>query len=208
MAPRTWVAGETLTAGQLNEQLRDNIVLTAPGVVTTAGDVVYASAANTPTRLAAGTDGAPFVYDTGTNAPTWPVDATAVAVDVGWAGSNTITLSESTTYTAHASAAFALPTGWVSAEILTWGSVSVSRSDNNQGLSVKMTVGTSTGTSTGTVMPGGSIHTFHDMSAEASHRATVTANSTMKVLSTVTGSTIKNLVGSHAVLSFIAVRKS
>lgn len=51
-APRTWVAGELVTAALLNTHVRDNLLVTAPAVMTTTGDMVYASAANTPARLA------------------------------------------------------------------------------------------------------------------------------------------------------------
>lgn len=212
-APRKYVASEVLTAAQMNEFQRDNLLVTAPAIVTTAGDIVYASAANTVTRLAAGSDGAPLVYDTGGNAPTWPVDFTAVGVDVGFAGVSTGTLSESTTYTNHASNTFTLPTGWVTAEVTAWGSVSVSRSDNNQSLLAKIRIGSSTTVSTGsassgTVFNGGLIHSKHDMSVTPIHKAVVTSNSSVHIASTITGSTINNLKISHAVLAWVAVRKS
>jgi hypothetical protein len=54
-APRTWVAGEVLTAALLNTHLRDNILETTPATVTTAGDVVVADAANSIKRIALGT---------------------------------------------------------------------------------------------------------------------------------------------------------
>lgn len=52
--PITWTAGQTVTAAQLNAQVRDNFNQTYPGVVTTAGDIAYATAANTLTRLGIG----------------------------------------------------------------------------------------------------------------------------------------------------------
>jgi hypothetical protein len=68
-APRTWVTGETVTAALLNTHLKDNLLVTAPAVLTTPGDVLYASAANTPARLAAGTS-AQF-FRGGASLPAW-----------------------------------------------------------------------------------------------------------------------------------------
>ena len=62
-APRTWVSGETVTAALMNTHVRDNFNMTAPAVVTTKGDLVAATAANTITRLAIGSDGAMLVAD-------------------------------------------------------------------------------------------------------------------------------------------------
>jgi hypothetical protein len=56
-APRTWVTGETVTAALLNTHLRDNLLETGPAKVTTAGDLIYGSAANALARLAASTNG-------------------------------------------------------------------------------------------------------------------------------------------------------
>lgn len=50
-------AGDTLTLGNYN-QIRDNDAASAPAIVTTKGDLVVATAANTLARLAVGTDGA------------------------------------------------------------------------------------------------------------------------------------------------------
>jgi hypothetical protein len=52
-APRTWTSNELVTAALLNTELRDFLNLTAPGVVTTKGDLVAASGANAIGRLAA-----------------------------------------------------------------------------------------------------------------------------------------------------------
>ena len=45
--------------------------MTAPGVVTTAGDIVYASGANTLARLAAGADGLVLTATGAGSAPAW-----------------------------------------------------------------------------------------------------------------------------------------
>jgi len=50
------IASDTLTLGNYNT-LRDNFELTAPGLVTTKGDVVAATAANATARLAVGANG-------------------------------------------------------------------------------------------------------------------------------------------------------
>lgn len=55
--PRTWVASETVTAALMNTHIRDNLLETAPAKVTTAGDIVYASAANALARLGVGSNG-------------------------------------------------------------------------------------------------------------------------------------------------------
>ena len=204
---------ENLTAAQLNTYQRDNLKTTSPAIVTTASDVVYASAANTVARLAAGTDGAPFVYDTGTNAPTWPVDFTDVGVEFGFAGASTGTLSESTSYTNHASNLFTMPTGWVSAQLTAWGVVSVQNSDGSQTLRAKIRIGSSTtvstgSVSTGTVFNGGLMSSKHDMTVTPMHNATVTSNSSVHVAATISGSTINTLRMAHTVLAWTAVRKS
>ena len=62
-APRTWVSGETVTAALMNTHVRDNFNMTAPAVVTTKGDLVAATAANTITRLAVGVNGNILVAD-------------------------------------------------------------------------------------------------------------------------------------------------
>lgn len=50
-------AGDTLTLGNYN-QIRDNDAASAPAIVTTKGDLVVATAANTLARVAVGADGA------------------------------------------------------------------------------------------------------------------------------------------------------
>ena len=62
-APRTWVAGETVTAAIGNVHWRDNFNATAVAVVTTKGDLAVAAASVTLTRLAVGTNGAILVAD-------------------------------------------------------------------------------------------------------------------------------------------------
>jgi hypothetical protein len=68
-APKTWTIGEVLTAANMNAQLRDNLLETMVAKVTTAGDIVYATAANALARLGIGATGA-IMYVTG-GAPAW-----------------------------------------------------------------------------------------------------------------------------------------
>ena len=70
--PRTWVTGEVVTAALLNAQIKGNLDLSAPAIMTTAGDIIYASGANTPARLAKDTTATRVLTNTGTsNVPAW-----------------------------------------------------------------------------------------------------------------------------------------
>jgi hypothetical protein len=81
----TFSVGAILTAAQLNTHLRDNMLETAVAKVTTAGDLTYATGANTLTRLALGSNQT-FLNSTG-SVPRWsymsilnasPADKTSV----------------------------------------------------------------------------------------------------------------------------------
>jgi len=81
--PRTWASGYVVLAADLNTHLRDNLNVTAPAVMTTAGDILYASGANTPARLAKSTTSTQYLANTGTsNVPAW----NEVALDTGVSG--------------------------------------------------------------------------------------------------------------------------
>lgn len=54
VAPATWTTGQIVTAANLNEQIRDNMLQTAPAKVTTAWDVVVATGANALQRMPLG----------------------------------------------------------------------------------------------------------------------------------------------------------
>ena len=70
--PRTWVTGEVVTAALLNAQIKANMDLSAPAIMTTAGDIIYASGSNTPARLAKDTNSTRVLTNTGTsNVPAW-----------------------------------------------------------------------------------------------------------------------------------------
>ena len=71
-APRSYSPGELITAAILNVHLRDNLLMTAPAVMSAQGDIVIASGANTPARLAKSTTSTQYLANTGTsNAPAW-----------------------------------------------------------------------------------------------------------------------------------------
>jgi hypothetical protein len=69
IAPRTWVNGELVNASLLNTHVRDNMLETAVAKVTTAGDIVYATAANALARLGIGTAGQVLGISAGV--PSW-----------------------------------------------------------------------------------------------------------------------------------------
>lgn len=70
-APRTWVAAEVVTAAIMNTHVRDNQLETAVAKVTTAGDTIYATAANTLARLPIGVAKAVYTTNSGATAPQW-----------------------------------------------------------------------------------------------------------------------------------------
>ena len=97
--PRTWSTGEVVTAALLNAQIKGNMDLSAPAVMTTAGDIIYASGANTPARLAKDTNSTRYLSNTGTsNVPAWAQVALATGVSgtlpVGNGGTGATTLTD------------------------------------------------------------------------------------------------------------------
>ena len=79
--PRTWVTGEVVTAALLNAQIKGNMDLSAGAILSTAGDILYASGANTPARLAKDTNATRVLTNTGTsNVPAWAQVALATGV--------------------------------------------------------------------------------------------------------------------------------
>jgi len=97
--PKTWASGYVVLAADLNTHLRDNLNVTAPAVMTTAGDILYASGANTPARLAKSTTSTQYLANTGTsNAPAWNEVALATGVSgtlpVGNGGTNASSLAD------------------------------------------------------------------------------------------------------------------
>lgn len=65
---RTWTTGELVTAAFMNT-IRDQLLETAPAKVTTAGDLVYGSAANALARLGIGSTGQVLTVAAGL--PSW-----------------------------------------------------------------------------------------------------------------------------------------
>lgn len=66
------MTGEVVTAALMNEQIKDNGLLTAPAIMTGQGDLIYGSAANTPARLAKDANATRSLTNTGTNNnPAW-----------------------------------------------------------------------------------------------------------------------------------------
>ena len=82
-SPKTWRSGYVVLAADLNTHLRDNLNMTAPAVMSAQGDIVIASGANTPIRLAKSTTSTQYLANTGSsNAPQW----NEVALDTGISG--------------------------------------------------------------------------------------------------------------------------
>lgn len=69
-APAVQATGTLITAGIWNIIVND-ILLTAPAIMTATGDTLYASAANTPARLAIGGGGALYRTNDAGTAPGW-----------------------------------------------------------------------------------------------------------------------------------------
>jgi len=79
--PKTWSSGYVVLASDLNTFVRDQQNLTAPAVMSAQGDIVIASGANTPIRLAKSTTSTQYLANTGTsNAPAWNEVALATGV--------------------------------------------------------------------------------------------------------------------------------
>lgn len=70
-APRTWTVGEMVTAALLNQQIRDNLLLTAPALAAAAGDTFYADADHSLARLALGSANRFYRVNGGATAPQW-----------------------------------------------------------------------------------------------------------------------------------------
>ena len=67
--PRDWTTGEVVTAALMNTHVRDNLNMTAPHIVTTAGDIVYATGDSAIARLALGSSG--YILHVSGSAPAW-----------------------------------------------------------------------------------------------------------------------------------------
>jgi len=80
-SPKTWASGYVVLASDLNTYIRDNQNMTAPAVMSSQGDVLFASGSNTPARLAKSTTTTQYLANTGTNNnPAWNEVALATGV--------------------------------------------------------------------------------------------------------------------------------
>jgi hypothetical protein len=82
--PTTKATGDLITAAYWNQMVgpSGNIAATGPGIVTTAGDLVYATADNTLARLASSGGGNKFLQmNSGATAPSWETALTSLVAD-------------------------------------------------------------------------------------------------------------------------------
>ena len=79
--PATWSTGQIVEASDLNAQIKGNMELTAPAIFSAQGDILYATGANDPARLAKDTNATRSLTNTGTNNnPAWAQVALATGV--------------------------------------------------------------------------------------------------------------------------------
>ena len=71
--PRTWTTGEIVTAAQMNTNVRDDLLETAPAKATAAGDFFYGTGPNAIARTPLAALGS--VLRAGASAPEWSADA-------------------------------------------------------------------------------------------------------------------------------------
>jgi hypothetical protein len=72
--PKRWSFNELVTAAMLNTHVRDNLNASETAIVSTAGDMVYATAANTVTRIAAASVGGYLTVASSGSVPAWGYD--------------------------------------------------------------------------------------------------------------------------------------
>ena len=84
-APTDRITSDIITAAQWNTFLgaTGDMSLTATGIVTTQGDTVYATAANTLARLAKGTAYQALAMNAGATAPSWQASPTSTLTATG-----------------------------------------------------------------------------------------------------------------------------
>ena len=79
--PATWSTGQIVEASDLNAQIKGNMELTAPAIFSAQGDILYATGANAPARLAKDANATRSLTNTGTNNnPAWAQVALATGV--------------------------------------------------------------------------------------------------------------------------------
>jgi hypothetical protein len=115
--PKTFVANDPLTASELNTHLRDNMLATAAAVVTTQGDIVYASGNHALARLAVGTKGKVLQVNAAGTAPQWGIGSFIVAKTAD----ESVSSSTSVQNDDHLLIALGANEFWVFELILIWG---------------------------------------------------------------------------------------
>ena len=79
--PITWNTGRIVSNTDLNQQIKGNMELTAPALFSAQGDILYATGANAPARLAKDANATRSLTNTGTNNnPLWAQVAMATGV--------------------------------------------------------------------------------------------------------------------------------
>ena len=79
--PITWNTGRIVSNTDLNQQIKGNMELTAPALFSAQGDILYATGANAPARLAKDTNATRSLTNTGSsNIPAWAQVALATGV--------------------------------------------------------------------------------------------------------------------------------
>ena len=122
-SPKTWASGYVVLAADLNTHLRDNLNMTAPAVMSAQGDIVIASGANTPIRLAKSTTSTQYLANTGTsNDPAWNEVALATGVSgtlpVGNGGTGQTSLTTGAILIGNGSSAVTMVTQTTKGQIL------------------------------------------------------------------------------------------
>ena len=97
--PKTWTSGYVVLASDLNTYIKNQQLVTAPAVLTAQGDILYASGANAPARLAKDANSTRSLTNTGgSNNPAWAQVALATGVSgtlpVGNGGTNVSSLAD------------------------------------------------------------------------------------------------------------------
>ncbi len=141
--PKTFSAGNVLTAAELNTHLRDNFNETSAAQVTTAGDVTYADAANSMIRLGIGGAGSVLTSDGST--PSWDATAFDQAFQIaGDVGSPNVNLT--TSFVDIATITFQKPFNWGDYEMAAWGNIAVDGSTAGDTTEVRIEIGGLNGT--------------------------------------------------------------
>ncbi len=141
--PKTFTAGNVLTAADLNTHLRDNLNETSAAQVTTAGDITHADAANSMVRLGIGGAGAVLTSDG--NTPTWDATAFDQAFQIaGDVANPNLVLTDS--FVDVATITFLKPVNWGDYEMAAWGTCAANGLTAGDTTEVRIEIGASNGT--------------------------------------------------------------